>query len=400
MVDLTDDSTYANTAGTGEYYYLSCVKQGQLNVLPSSVLQAVANGDDKIKVKVQVKEAGEIKPNTWVSATATSDYVTFANPVVTNSEGVAEFNLTSYKAESFYLDISVNSVQTRVRGTFEVDSSNAKIRSIATVATAPYSTGPKVVIILTDDNNNPIKGIFLENSSSKKRHPDTGEIVQPILVHENSHTDVNGQVSLRVEWNENYQIPTEDMTFTIYSEFGNALDSSRVTFQAPSPPPPPTANICGGQVGDDDKTNAKGDCIKVVENGGKLYTGTPSVSFLQAIDFAEYSKTLTEHGYYGPAGGGAFALFTHSEAGQLCTQYNNINLQGKSNWRLATKDELMSLYHTYSKMYDAKGWATTYPYWSSTPDGHTYYRVSLLLGGDSSTYGTSSPHYASCVSGS
>ncbi|RIH73709.1 hypothetical protein BJG01_15790 [Vibrio splendidus] len=93
-----------------------------------------------------------------------------------------------------------------------------------------------------------------------------------------------------------------------------------------------------------------------------------------------------------------FARFNRSEANQLCTQYNNINLQGKSNWRLATKDELVSLYSTYSNMFAAKGWATLRYYWSSTPNGGYYYLVNLYHG---TVFNDSSkPRYASCVSGS
>ena len=391
QVVLKDNATSAELADGDDYYYVTCVKQGQLYVLSSSDLRAIANGDDEIKVKVQVKEAGEVKPNTWVSATATSGYVTFANSVMTNSEGVAEFNLTSYKAESFDFDISVNSVQTRVRGTFVADSSSPRITSNSNASTVPYSStdGARVVITLTDDNNNPLKGFFINNSTNSLHHPDTGKTVKPILVQENSKTDVNGKQTLRIKWNESYQIPKEDMTFTIYSEFGNALDSSRVTFEAP---PPPKPKICGAN-------NAKGDCIKIVELGGKLFTGTPSVSFLEAINYAGYtSQTHTENGDRGPKGG-VFARFKYLEAGELCAEYNNINLQGRNNWRLATSKELESLYNTYSKMFNAQGWATDYYYWSSTPDGRYYYNVNLYDGDVSSSFYLTYPNYVSCVSG-
>ncbi|URM15075.1 DUF1566 domain-containing protein [Vibrio splendidus] len=210
---------------------------------------------------------------------------------------------------------------------------------------------------------------------------------------ETTETDAQGEQKSRVKWDPKYQTPKTTMTFDVTSSYtttdGILSDStSQVTFNA---------YVCGGQVGDDDKANAAGDCIKVAESGGKLYTGTPSVPFLQAIDYAGYSSTLTETGSQGPSGG-VFARFNRSEANQLCTQYNNINLQGKSNWRLATKDELVSLYSTYSNMFAAKGWATLRYYWSSTPNGGYYYLVNLYHG---TVFNDSSkPRYASCVSGS
>lgn len=97
------------------------------------------------------------------------------------------------------------------------------------------------------------------------------------------NTDSQGEQKVSVKWDSQYQTPT----------------TNEVTFNA---------YLCGGQVGDDDKANAAGDCIKIAKSNGKLYTGSPIVSFLQAIGY-KYGDTQTENGTYGPRGRGALLDF-------------------------------------------------------------------------------------------
>ncbi|WP_277815629.1 DUF1566 domain-containing protein [Vibrio splendidus] len=100
---------------------------------------------------------------------------------------------------------------------------------------------------------------------------------------------------------------------------------------------------------------------------------------------------------HGPTG--EFATFRNLEPTRLCAQYNTIGLYGRTNWRLATRDELSSLHSHYGNMFNAKGWATGDFYWSATSSGSNYYRVALgdgVVGSSPLSY----HNYASCVSDS
>lgn len=395
-VNLSDN----NDAQTGDvipgvFYYATCIKQGLIDVLATSSSQAVANGVDVGSVFVELKLGDEVRPDTVVSASVSGQAQLDSETQTTDSQGIAEFKLTSLKAETVTLTLDVGGVTETYDVKFIGDEETAEVTSEATIDTAPYTSveGGVVTATLTDQNGNPVEGYSITSDVSPGTHPDTSVEVKPILVAETSKTDESGDQIVRVKWNTTYPTPTENMTFDVTSSYttstGKETDAtSKVTFNA---------YLCGGQVGDDDKTNAAGDCIKIVESGGKLYTGNPSKSFLQAIDYDVYYRVVYETGSYGPKG--SFAMFKHDQAVLLCEQYNKIKLNGKSDWDLAASYELSGLYKAQGKMFKEKGWATGNYYWSSTPSGSHYSFVSLLTG-DVHTYNTSSQTYVSCVSGS
>ena len=123
-----------------------------------------------------------------------------------------------------------------------------------------------------------------------------------------------------------------------------------------------------------------GSCIDVFDTGGgKLFTNSPSVAYLDSIGGSATDGITIESGSYGPTGD--FYLFNWNNANSLCTTYNTQNLAGRSNWRLATRDELeVELYNTHGNMFIARGWPTSDGYWSVTPDGSNYYNVYLADG--------------------
>ncbi|EGR2831868.1 DUF1566 domain-containing protein [Vibrio cholerae] len=140
-----------------------------------------------------------------------------------------------------------------------------------------------------------------------------------------------------------------------------------------------------------------GPCIDVFDTGnGKLFTSSPSVAYLDSIGGIATDGTLTEIGDNGPAGD--FYKFNWDNANALCAAYNTHSIGGRTNWRLATKDELkMELHDVYGNMFIARGWPTYNNYWSETPISSSYYDVNLYYG----LAGSSGPSYAgyvSCVS--
>ncbi|WP_017818816.1 Lcl domain-containing protein [Vibrio sp. L85] len=140
-----------------------------------------------------------------------------------------------------------------------------------------------------------------------------------------------------------------------------------------------------------------GPCIDIFDTGsGKLFTNSPSEAYLDSIGGSATNGTYTENGTYGPAGD--FYKFNWNDANALCATYNANGIGGRTNWRLATKDELqVELHDTYGRMFTSRGWPTLINYWSATPYGLDYYLVSLV-NGRVRNYDPGSANYASCVS--
>ncbi|EOI6422893.1 DUF1566 domain-containing protein [Vibrio cholerae] len=147
-----------------------------------------------------------------------------------------------------------------------------------------------------------------------------------------------------------------------------------------------TVNVC----------NTADACLDIFDTGtGKLFTSSPSVAYLDSIGGSATNGTYTENGTYGPSGD--FYLFDWTNANALCATYNTLSIGGRTNWRLATRDELVELYDASGNMFTARGWPTIFIYWSATPDGSYYYSVGLIDGYVVSD-DPSSTNYASCVS--
>ncbi|MEC7307319.1 Ig-like domain-containing protein [Vibrio crassostreae] len=141
-----------------------------------------------------------------------------------------------------------------------------------------------------------------------------------------------------------------------------------------------------------------GASIDLVDTGnGKLFTSTPSVTYLNSLNGSIATDGIFfEPDNYGPTG--YFYLFSWNNANALCATYNTQSVGGRTNWRLATKDELKwELYDVSGNMFTARGWPTSYVYWSVTSDGSNYYSM-YLSHGHVVSYKPSDSNYASCVS--
>ncbi|WP_086968303.1 Ig-like domain-containing protein [Vibrio coralliirubri] len=395
-VDLSDDASAQTGAinPTG-YYYSTCIKQGFIEVLASSSTQVVANGVDVGSVFVEVKLGQELRPDVIVSASVSSPNVSLeSDTVTTDSNGIAEFRLTSFKAETVTLTFDTYGFTQNYNVKFIGDEKTAAVSSETTIDRVEYSSveGGEVTVTLIDQNDNPVEGYSVSSTANSQTHPDTGAGVTPILIQESTVTDESGEQKVRVKWDTNYQTPKTSMTFDVTSSYTTTTNTqtdalSQVTF---------IGYVCGGQVGDDDQQNAAGACVKIAENDGKLFTGTPSVSFVNAVGYSDYSSTGVEDGSLGPSG--TFARFNNPAANNLCEHYNTLELYERDDWALADRYELESLFNNFGSMFLAKGWAAGNGYWSSTASGSDYYNVSL----DSvSVYSLSPAHqlYVSCVSG-
>ncbi|CDU05292.1 Ig domain protein group 2 domain protein (fragment) [Vibrio coralliirubri] len=137
-------------------------------------------------------------------------------------------------------------------------------------------------------------------------------------------------------------------------------------------------NVCG---------DPGGACIDIFDTGsGKLFTSTPSVAYLDSIGGSPTDNIYSSDGQYGPAGD--FYKFKLDSANTLCDTYNTHSLEGRTNWGLASYDELSrELYGVYGNMFLARGWLVSSPFWSSTtddgrPKGPEYYYGLRLSNGD------------------
>ncbi|EHV9838144.1 DUF1566 domain-containing protein, partial [Vibrio vulnificus] len=135
-------------------------------------------------------------------------------------------------------------------------------------------------------------------------------------------------------------------------------------------------------------------CVDLFDSGsGTLFTNTPSKAFLDSIGgsandgFTQELRTS-----------GDFYLFDWNKADLLCDTYNTNNIAGRTNWRLATKNELRGLFNANGNMFTARGWATRINYWTSTALGPGYYNYSLTNGNSGLTMPGDDTLYASCVS--
>ncbi|MCC4784512.1 hypothetical protein BCU33_013115 [Vibrio lentus] len=369
IIDLTDGVTSTTTVDPTAAYYVTCIQQGFIEVLPSSSTEVVANGVDVGSVFVELKLGQELRPDAIIAASVSSPNVTLeSDTVTTGPDGIAEFRLTSFKAETVTLTFDVEGFIDEYDITFVGDEKTAAVSSETTINDQTYTSveGNQITATLKDQNDNPVEGYTITSTVDTELHPNTGESVTPILEAETSQTDEVGEQKVRVKWNPVYEIPTFNMTFDVTSSYTTTTNTqtdaiSQVTFNA---------YMCGGQIGDDDKNNAAGACIKISQQGSALATSSPSVAFLDLLGYSgsRYGDVWTEDGSKGPEDG-EFGRFNLYQAAALCDYFNEVEFQGLVNWQLASLEQAELFYDSRGDMFAIEGWPTGLPYWTSTSNG-------------------------------
>ncbi|MEZ8517725.1 DUF1566 domain-containing protein [Vibrio cyclitrophicus] len=138
-------------------------------------------------------------------------------------------------------------------------------------------------------------------------------------------------------------------------------------------------------------------CLDIFDTGsGKLFTNSPSKTFLDSRGGSTNKGFTQEIGTSGPTGD--FYIFDWNNADSLCDTYNTKSIAGRTNWRLATVNELRGLFNTNGNMFTARGWAVRINYWTSTSRGPGYANISLRNGYSGLTMPSDDYLYASCVS--
>ncbi|GAK84254.1 hypothetical protein JCM19238_1821 [Vibrio ponticus] len=273
---------------------------------------------------------------------------------------------------------------------------NRKTKSLFTIITL------SLITLLTGCNS---EGAFNSNSSTGSTKPDEGATLVEIAISPSS-ISLPRHNSKQLTAIEKYDDGTEvDITNT--AEWKTVGDPTIVTLSS-------TGFVTTGttlgkvkvEVSKDGifseevavtVSDLAGSVIDIFDTGsGTLFTNSPSKAYLDSIGGSATDGTYRESGNFGPVGD--FYRFNWTNANALCETYNTHSLGGRTNWRLADRDELKTeLYNAFGDMFDARGWPTNHRYWSATPDGSNYYYVTLSNGYISSR-DPSYAIYASCVS--
>lgn len=130
---------------------------------------------------------------------------------------------------------------------------------------------------------------------------------------------------------------------------------------------------------------------------GKRFTASPSMEWLNAV-FPDINVIAINqevgHGY------ASFGRFNKAAAHELCDKYSNENMFGRTDWRLATKDEIkIELYNYNSAPYDV-GWPVSFVYSVIYPTPSVwYYTVEIKNDWRVRAYDNNVSIYVSCVSG-
>ncbi|MDN3628303.1 Ig-like domain-containing protein [Vibrio lentus] len=350
-VVVTRHATPLSDSGTRGY--VTCANSvGSLEVSTSDPKEVLADGEDTGVIEARIiNREGEPYPGIEVQVTSISGegVVTPDTEEVTDENGIVKFFVTS-------LEVGIQQFVIRVE-----DAGVEKIADITfrkKVTDISFSTSIKYLLV----------------NDSKK--------LSATEVYEDSTTSplINGHWTLTSEIGGSASEFSLTQNGTFFSGvagyFGVTVEKDGVnSSELP-------VRVC---------VTTAGECLDVVDvnDTGKLYTSTPSVPWLDSVDLSDLAdgKEVPRGGepdkiWYGPEDS-EYYIFDWTSAFSLCIAYNDIALEGRTNWRLPYLDELrVELLNGEVKrdMYDSRTWPTWSQYWTSTfvadaSDGKSQYSV-------------------------
>ncbi|MBN3495740.1 Ig-like domain-containing protein [Vibrio neptunius] len=197
-----------------------------------------------------------------------------------------------------------------------------------------------------------------------------------------SSSDVSDSVTWSAPVNNNTMSVTTDGLVTGLNEGSTSITAYQNGFSRNL-----DINVCSG-----DGTNVTGKCIHTIDNSNQLFTTTPSIAYLDSLGLGGSPHTSGTNGM--------FYTFTQPKAADLCTRYGEMNIFGRTNWRLSTLGEMMNLHRD---SWTAQNWnRDTGYYWTSTDatKGHwqAYYKYESSTHYWASGSGSYFKYFASCVS--
>ncbi|MEZ9796918.1 hypothetical protein AB4279_07805 [Vibrio cyclitrophicus] len=398
-----------------ELFYITCNKQSMVSVLSKSSSEVVADGVEIGSVFVQVKKDGLVKPNSAVHVSSSDPRVIFnlGNTITTGSDGIAEFHVSSNYAGSVILTFEANGVTEYYAIRFIGGGGTAQVVNVTSVTTnnnERYTStyGNQVTATLKDKDGYGVAGYHVNFSVTPEKHPNTGVLVTPLLVEENTQTDMKGEQKVSIKWDPKYSVPNVDMNFVVTSSYSykttariTTSDTSSVTFTADPITPPPIIPSC----------DTGGTCLDIVAENGKLYASSPSVAFLDSFDYhGYYPRYIYESDSNGAVG--MFPLFRRDrnkpelpnhgdQAISLCEFYNSIYLEGRYNWTITALADYELLFASHGDKMPAN-WTNNNWYWTADfgdlTDYYNFFAFQPLNGTHMPHRENYSVDYVSCMS--
>ncbi|MCC4791194.1 hypothetical protein AB6E39_25975 [Vibrio splendidus] len=259
------------------------------------------------------------------------------------------------------------------------------------VETHPFQISE--VIVTADSRTFPVKSIITFEVFAETEALFDGP--QDIAAHtSSSRVNVSTLSGLRLESmdpdilsipdGERIGIARKEGSVTVYAHF-RGVQSAPLKLEIL-----PLLASCG-QVNNTDKNNLGGSCLKVVkgryaEANNKLFTGTPSVPFLDTLNYHQentvdnvgktYASSLVGVGLHATASA-LFGLFrqdgqdatldgTHGQYDRYCQHLAELQFLERRDWRRATGLELSALYQGSGNLFDNHGVFNQVDYWTAS----------------------------------
>lgn len=187
---------------------------------------------------------------------------------------------------------------------------------------------------------------------------------------------------------------------TVYAHF-RGVQSEPLTLKVL-----PALSSCG-EIDNTDKGNSRDACLKVVrglsgEAEDKLFTSTPSLTFLDALNYKRentdsnsgksyangivgigvYATRNAHFGLFRQDGQGAAADGSGGQYDRYCQHLTQLHFLDRSDWRRATEPELLQLFNDLGNLFENYGFFNKSVYWSSSQNAEPFrfYRVGLYQG--------------------
>ncbi|CAK2116412.1 hypothetical protein VCRA2110O177_420003 [Vibrio crassostreae] len=350
LVDLSSGVSSVPTSSSEGY--VTCLNIGGLTLIRTKGI-AVANGVDEAMVEVTYLLNGSPVEGKVLSADVGASSATLASASeTTDASGKALFKVTNIKAEEVTLEVELLGYTVNQKVQFWGDASTARVSSLTIERNNALNNGTDsnyATAVLMDVNNNlvfsEIVTFTVGGSASLVGSPST------------LRTDFSGKVTARFT-------NLVEETVQVSARYKSGVEESvNITFT--------------------EGCDLAGACIDLFDvGGGKLFTNSPSVAYLDSIGGSSNDGSYTEKGTLGPAGD--FYKFDGVQSNNLCVvTYNANSVGGRTNWRPPTIDELIELHGTYSNenpsntMYTARGWPLTFPSWSGTVSDRGFMAIGL-----------------------
>ncbi|MBE8574169.1 DUF1566 domain-containing protein [Vibrio sp. OPT18] len=346
-------------------YYTTCVKSRSMTLAMLSDT-VVADGELHRVANVAMPTPADSFSLTRVDGTAPTTNLHIEN--VAKFGSVTEVGVSNTKVGTLRFKVTDNDDLTNELTSqvvnFVADKATGHL-SASIKNNGQLSNGTRAVLVsyhLKDENGNPLG---LENI--KIASEDKSDITWSCIPTGCETLDADGDVEVSV-------FSSTPGDFTLTANWGDKSSDAEVSFSS----------------------SLAGPIIDLFDRGGgKLFTNSPSVAYLDSIGGSVTNSVFSETGYSGPAGD--FYRFNWDNANTLCTTYNTHSLGGRTNWHLPEVGELTALSDDFGWLYPVRGWPSGHLHWTATPSGSGYNGVGLSTG-SVTTGGTYNSVYVSCVS--